>query len=64
MLQAQIFVALLDEELTDLRLQLATAGRRVRADKQGADKQLDLLETRIAEVLRLLHALALNFPTA
>mgnify|MGYP006911038873 CR=1 FL=1 len=58
MLQAQLFVELLEDELVDLQLQLASATRRNRADKH-----VGLLETRIDEVIRLLEALASDFPS-
>lgn len=64
MLQAQLFITLLEDELADLKLQVPATTRRVQADKQGADKHLDVLKSRIQEVTRLLDALATDFPTA
>ncbi|MFL0242433.1 hypothetical protein [Mycobacterium sp. SMC-17] len=50
-LQARLFIELLEDELAELHLQLAVTERR--AAKQGADKHLDVLRGRIADLLAM-----------
>ncbi|MGX9670810.1 hypothetical protein [Mycobacterium sp. HM-7] len=61
-LQARLFIELLEDELAELHLQLAVTERR--GAKQGADKHLDVLRGRIAELLAMVDAIADRFPTA
>ena len=61
-LQARLFIELLEDELAELHLQLGVTERR--AAKQGADKHLEVLRGRIAELLSMVDAIADRFPTA
>lgn len=61
-LQARLFIELLEDELAELHLQLAVTERR--AAKQGADKHLDVLRGRIADLLAMVDAIVDRFPTA
>lgn len=61
-LQARLFIELLEEELGELNLQLAATERR--AAKQGADKHLEVLRSRMADVMAMVDAIADRFPTA
>jgi hypothetical protein len=58
-LQAQLFIELLEDELADLQSQLARTARRARAAKH-----LGTVQVRIDEVVALLDALARRFPVA
>ncbi|WP_285032306.1 hypothetical protein [Mycolicibacterium sp. lyk4-40-TYG-92] len=61
-LQARLFIELLEDELAELHLQLAVTERR--AAKQGADKHLDVLRRRVAELVAMVDAIVDRFPTA
>lgn len=61
-LQARLFIELLEDELAELNSHLAATERR--AAKQVADKHLDVLRGRIAELLAMVDAIVDRFPTA
>jgi len=61
-LQARLFIEILEDELAELHLQLAVTERR--AAKQGADKHLVVLRGRVAELLAMVDAIVDRFPTA
>ncbi|BBX86465.1 hypothetical protein [Mycolicibacterium aubagnense] len=61
-LQARLFIELLEDELAELNSQLAATERR--AAKQGADKHLDVLRGRIADIMAMVDAIVDRFPTA
>ena len=61
-LQARLFIELLEDELAELNSHLAATERR--AAKQGADKHRDVLRTRIADIVAMLDAIGDRFPTA
>lgn len=61
-LQARLFIELLEDELAELNSHLVTTERR--AAKQGADKHRDVLRSRIADIMAMLDAIGDRFPTA
>ncbi len=61
-LQARLFIELLEDELAELNSHLAATERR--AAKHGADKHRDVLRTRVADIMAMLDAIGDRFPTA
>ena len=61
-LQARLFIEVLEGELAELNSQLVTTERRVA--KQGADKHLEVLRGRIADIVAMVDAMVDRFPTA
>ncbi|MUL66053.1 hypothetical protein BOO86_16380 [Mycobacterium sp. CBMA 234] len=64
MLQARLFIELLEAELADMRTQLATTSRRGKPMTQVAEARRKLARARADEVERLLDSLTARFPNA
>ncbi|MDR3659367.1 MAG: hypothetical protein P4L86_02955 [Mycobacterium sp.] len=64
MLQARLFIELLEAELADMRTQLATTKRGGKMANPGAETRREEVHARADEVARLLDALAVRFPNA